>query len=313
MFLLHECKKRGPVVALFGEGLIGSAVLGALCARGGLKNEAMVFSYAERERHAGQLTEIGRRISRLRADGVAGSVSVVWCAGKAGFMTSADQAGAELSLFGRIIDFTEKLASSSTALAVTFHMVSSAGGVFEGQKHITSRSLPSPQRPYGRLKLAQERLLLSSSRSIGKKIYRLSSVYGPIRKEHRMGLVPALIYNGARHRVSQIFGTLDTLRDYIWCGDVGAYIARSIETEKHGRAARLVHLASGKPSSIHEIKRIVEDMLNKKIYVAFQTTYDNSDDITFSTEILPHDWHPIDIRTAARSVYNAWKERGGVI
>jgi hypothetical protein len=74
-----------------------------------------------------------------------------------------------------------------------------------------------------------------------------------------------------------------------------------------------VHLVSGKPSSIYEIKRIVEDMLNKKIYVAFQSAYDNSSDITFSTEILPNDWHPIDIRTAARKVYSAWRVCGGVV
>ena len=40
-----------------------------------------------------------------------------------------------------------------------FFLVSSAGGLFEGQRNVGDRSQPSPMRPYGFLKLRQEKLL----------------------------------------------------------------------------------------------------------------------------------------------------------
>ncbi|HMD68449.1 MAG TPA: hypothetical protein VKF42_06165, partial [Chitinivibrionales bacterium] len=85
----------------------------------------------------------------------------------------------------------------------------------------------------------------------------MSTVYGPIRKGFRLGLISTLIFNGARQEVSRIFGTINTLRDYVWCEDIGNYIARAIAENDDDQNNSIVYLASGKPSSIFEIKHIV--------------------------------------------------------
>jgi UDP-glucose 4-epimerase len=48
---------------------------------------------------------------------------------------------------------------------VDFHMMSSAGGLFESQTHCSEHSIPRPLRPYGTGKLMQERALAQAGRA----------------------------------------------------------------------------------------------------------------------------------------------------
>src|SRR5256885_1733395 len=90
--------------------------------------------------------------------------------------------------------------------AVAVFGVGLVGGLFEGQRHIERDSVPEPRRPYGELKLRQEQLLASSSAPLVRCVYRLTSVYGHAHTRRRQGLIPTLVVNGLRHRVSTIVG-----------------------------------------------------------------------------------------------------------
>lgn len=312
MFLLHDFKIRKKIIAVFGEGLVGTSILSALCGQYIFTIETWGFSYADPARQGHELRRLADRISQLCAEATS-DLCIVWCAGKAGFSATELEAGNELAIYRKVLECMQGLAPSFRNSRVSFHLVNSAGGLFEGQTHVTRCNKPSPKRPYGHLKMIQEELLLSLPVYILKNIYRLSTVYGHIRKGFRLGLISTLIFNGARQEVSRIFGTINTLRDYVWCEDIGSYIARAIAENDGDQNNSIVHLASGKPSSIFEIKHIVEQILNKKIYMAFTNSGENSSDITFSRTILPNCWYPVDMRTAVRSIYSTWKEQGSVL
>lgn len=310
MYLLHDLNERRKIIALFGEGLIGSSIVGALPRQFTL--ESIPFDYDKPEEQASQLRGITARILQLSAD-IPEDLYVVWSAGKAGFSATESDAEAELAIYRRILDFACSCANLPSIKNCSMYSTSSAGGLFEGQKLVTPSSKPNPLRPYGRLKLAEEEMLLSSSERIQKKIFRLSTVFGPMKKGFRFGLISTLIYNGVCHKVSRIVGNSASLRDYIWNIDVGRHMVRELLDNSSDPKTVLVHLASGKPTSIDEIKHIIEKILNKKLFITFIDANENSSDITFSKTILPGNWQPVDIQTAAQSIYNDWKKDGGVL
>jgi UDP-glucose 4-epimerase len=79
-------------------------------------------------------------------------------------------------------------------------------------------------------------------------IYRPSSIYGFSREAGRSGLINTLIKNAKSHSVSRIFGSLDTVRDYVLVTDIAEFIARRIiQAETHSQT---FILASGRPASV---------------------------------------------------------------
>ena len=64
-------------------------------------------------------------------------------------------------------------------------------------------------------------------------------------------------------------------------------------------------LAAGKPSSIHELVKLVESILGRRLYLQFDFGLSNSMDITVSPTLLPEHWHPSDLRMAVRRLYLA--------
>lgn len=309
MFLLNCPEKCNKIIAIFGEGLIGSSIISALSMSKRFAKELIGFSYDDITKQHSELLHIEHRISKLAANSPI-DLCVLWCAGKAGFLAEESDIKAELAIFRRVLE----LAQSSEALyqdsKISFHLISSAGGLFEGQKCVTRNSNPRPLRLYGHLKKNQEDLLLSSSSRLLKRIYRLSSAYGYISRGHRMGLISTLIFNGIRQQVSHIYGNPSKLRDYVWCNDLGKYIARDLSEDLREENCTFDHLVSGKPSSIYEIQHIIEELLGRKIYIAFHDTNLNSGDITFSRTIFPDHWYPNDIEIAARSIYLRWRDCG---
>lgn len=309
MFLLSRFEKCHKIIAIFGEGLIGSSILSALTTSAGFAKELIGFSYDDAAKQPGELRHIEHRISQV-AEKRPIDLCILWCAGTAGFAATEVDIQAELAIFCRVLELAQTSVALYPTSKISFHLTSSAGGLFEDQKYVTRNSNPKPIRPYGYLKRNEEELLLSSSARVVKRIYRLSSVYGYIKRGHRMGLISTLILNGIRQQVSHIYGNLSTLRDYVWCEDLGKYIARVLLDHEGEENSSIDHLVSGKPSSIYEIKSIIEGLLGKKIYLAFQNTNTNSSDITFSKTIFPDNWYPIDIETAARSIYLRWRDCG---
>ncbi len=237
-------------------------------------------------------------------------LDILWCAGKCGFNASEQQTHAELETFRKISLFTSTLSANHPHKTIRFHLISSAGGLFEGQKEVNFSNPPVPYRPYGILKLCQENIVLSMPNAIQKIIYRPSSVYGPIQKLGRLGLIPALILNGLSKKVTYISGNLTTLRDYIFVSDVGRFIVSKVLFSDKLENLSIFFIVSGKPTSILEIKKHIEKKLNRKIYLNFNYTATNDRNITFHQNVLPYKGGIVDLATGINIVYHTWKSYG---
>ena len=169
---------------------------------------------------------------------------------------------------------------------------------------------PHPHRPYGWFKLQQEQDLDGVDFPLVKRIYRVSSAYGRIRSGHRLGLVSNLIHNGVHRRVTQVVGRTNALRDFVFADDIGHYLAKVIQQSPQSSAPIPTVLAVGKPSSIFEIRALVETMLGRRVLVAFQSQAVNDSDITVSRRVMPTDWYPHGLAHGLRCVYEDYLSRG---
>ncbi len=311
MFLLHPkptsaqlAERRRPVIALFGVGLLGSAIRDVVIRRQ-YGSELLPLSWDDLPLQRRQLRTIERRLDSATHGVAALGVDFVWAAGRAGFGSTESEAPPELESFRAVLKLAESLALDRPAASPSFHLLSSVGGLFEGQRYVDRGSTPRPLRPYARLKLQQEDLLTACEVPLCRRIYRLTSVFGPAPAGHRRGLISTLIHNGQRHKVTRIVGRLSTLRDFVWTEDVANYLAENLLDQSRVEVARIHTLAAGKPSSIREILNIVEGMLRRRLYVQFDLGLSNSMDITISPAILGARWRPSDLKTAIRQVWLA--------
>jgi len=298
-------------IAVFGVGLIGSALVDRLRSLRELDASFLPLGWhdpAERDR---QLEEIRRRLAGPAGSGERARRTFVWSAGRAGFSAGREDAESELANFRAVLALYARCREDLPKAETRFVHFSSAGGLFEGQRHVDSKSVPRPRRPYGELKEAQEKLLLSAR--IPALVVRLSSVYGCPRPGQRAGLVSTLLFNGIRREVSSIFGSSDTLRDFVWVGDVAEFVARLVTSGFDPAETRTILLASGRPSSIFEVQKIIEDLLGYKIYVSHSPVASNRDDITFSRSALPRDWSPGDLRANVGAVYRDAMRTGSAL
>ncbi len=224
MLLFQDQKKTKQLIALFGVGLIGSATAQAFTNSGEFKAHYLNWGWQETER--GSQRQLSELVAKLAENSEISGITVLWCAGQTGFTDALTYS--ELTNFQIVLDWLAGQYRTSPELRYNFHMVSSAGGVFENQQGINSNSTPLPQRSYGALKLAQEESILAAAWLDERHIYRPTSVYGYPEPGQRVGLMPTMILNGVSNRVSTIFGQRDILRDYVLNEDVGNYIGKKV-------------------------------------------------------------------------------------
>lgn len=297
---------RRQAVLLFGAGLIGGRVAAALSRRGWSHVETPTPWHDDEglRRHLDEAKRWFDGVRPLRLD-------VVWSAGRAGFASGKEQTRGEEQNFRRVLDMVSSLGASSSC-GLVFHLVSSAGGLFEGQRHVDAASVPAPRRPYGALKLRQEELLLkldipraTGAPPLARRIYRLSSVFGPAPRGVRRGLIGALLHNAGEGRATPIVGQLTTLRDYVFTEDVGRHLADActgdVFTGPGADACQV--LASGKPTTIHEIVQHVGRVVHRPPTLTFAARRDNATDITFAPSALPPRWVTTDLETAIFQLY----------
>lgn len=312
-----EIPRRRDVHAIFGIGLIGASVCRHLLAEKGYTPIEFPFSWEQPDLQSQELKDIEERLVGLgQADaeqtdtGLASrTVNILWSAGKCGFSSDKDKTSLELSTFKRVVALAEKVRHRVRDGVIRFHLISSAGGLFEGSSGDGDQPVPVPLRPYGFLKLEQEKLVSSLDPRIIKRIYRLTSVYGYIRPHCRAGLIQTLLINAVRQRTSTIIGDLSTLRDYTFSEDIGLFIS-GLMLALDGQQSECYLLSSGKASSICEVQRHVESAVGRKIYVNFVKTPTNSRDICLGWRQMPEDWSPVDLRTGIRAIHDHWRAEG---
>jgi len=267
------------LILLFGIGLIGGALERELRVRFKARATDLPYDWNDPDLRRQQRTTI------LASAGDAERIVVVWTGGRSGFGSTEAEMRQEAAVVGELIGLAERLQPGRT---VDFHMLSSAGGLFEGQTHCSSASRSRPLRPYGAGKLAQEAALARASALDRRCIYRPSSVYGAGRSR-RAGLITTLIANALSGRTTRISGNLNTLRDYVLADDIGRYMARTI-MERAGPAEQVLLLASGRPASIFEVIERVRERVERPLLLQLDAHPSNVRDMSFLPSALPAGW-----------------------
>lgn len=285
MRLLHVEGPPAISVLLFGVGLIGGAVDRALRQRWAPSVCNLPYDWHDALLRAAQTRQI---LSSLPPSG---RIEIVWTGGGGGFGADENDMQRETAIVEELIALAESLRDRAE---VAFHLTSSAGGLFEGQTHCGADTPPAPLRPYGQAKLAQERRL-QNSRVARHHIYRPSSVYGVTRSK-RVGLVTMLILNAMAGRVTNIFGSPHTLRDYVMADDIGRYIAGNLARAEIPPSG--IHcLANGRSASIGEIIGRVREQVAHPVYLQFDSRPSNALDMSFLSSGLPAGWRPTPLGT----------------
>ena len=287
MKVLRVGGQAGPYVLLFGLGLIGGAVDRALRLRFEAEGRDFPYDWHDAGLRQAQRADIGAALPN------AGRLSLVWTGGQSGFgSTDADMAQ-ETAIVAELIAMAQTLRQAGRP--VDFHMMSSAGGLFESQTHCSELSIPQPLRPYGAGKLMQERALAQAAGLDRRHVYRPSSVYGVTRSK-RVGLVTALISNAMQGKTTRIFGNPNTLRDYVLADDIGHYLARRIVDPEpapdHPPGAMTFLLASGRSASVFEVIERIRERIERPLLLQFDPHPSNVRDMSFLPSALPADWQP---------------------
>jgi len=293
-------------VVLLGLGLIGEAISDFLLARGYVVSLRRNSPWKDSGALYRQLIVLAGQGSLEGAP----CIDLVWAAGTAGFAAGESECAKELEVFEAFVVAVEQIRDSGAAgMPLRVHLISSAGGLYEGQRLVDTDSQPAPSRPYGRLKLRQERLCTDRLGTFDTLIYRLSSVYGYIRPGKRLGLVTTLLGNTLSQRMTRISGRLDTLRDYLWVEDAAGHIGGRILAEE-GSTGAVSILASSRPASIHEIRSIVQRATNRPSYV-YCANRENAAHITFARSALPAGFAPSMLETCAGRILLDAMSKGG--
>ena len=293
------------VIVVFGAGLIGGAIAGALCRLEDAVAEVLPLSWSSAALRRSELAGLMELLTDRRTP--TARIDLVWAAGCAGFGASSMELALETEALDDILAWGRILQASATRSRLTIHMLSSAGGLFEGQRLVDAASVPRPLRPYGEAKLAQEKSLEALRPQMTAHVYRPSSVYGFGVRGARAGLLNTLVDNSKLGRTTRIFGGLDTLRDYVLSTDVGTFIARKITMPEETSQTFL--LATGKPTSIFEMIRLVREVIGQPLKIKLDVQPSRAGHISFRPGGLPSDWRPADLETGIRIVTRSLSQR----
>jgi nucleoside-diphosphate-sugar epimerase len=289
----------GHLVIMFGLGMIGSAIRDSLLDFEYHLMARIDFDWQDVQQRDSDFSLI--ETSCLACSPPPDRISVVWSAGKGAFRSTQDELSRENIPFMNTVEFVLKLKKALDSARFDFHYISSAGGLFEGQRVINDKSIPAPVRPYGRLKLAQEQVLRNSFGKNEIAFYRPSSVYGPMVQKTQQGLINNLVSNGRNRRVTVLDAHVMALRDYVFSGDIGNFVAKRIRSGNTEVDGSPVHfLVSSRCSSIFEVVQKIERTLKLNLQFRYDESFGNNSNITFSDSVLPPGWSPSTLDVGIR-------------
>jgi len=277
-------------VILFGSGVVGSAIEKALHRQGMVRARPIRIQWRSHER-----IETLKQWMEALPEQAGSNNTIVWAAGRAGFSADQTACDEELSAFVDTVHSIKQLVARRGRQSVSLHLVSSAGGLYEGVARVSPATPLMPRRPYGFLKLQQEQRSLALSGSIPVTVHRVSTVYGCPRPGQRVGLIGELIRNGLGRRPTSLYGAMDTLRDYVFSDEIGRHIASSITIEREP-GSHIEMLVAGQPTPIAAVVALVERVLSRRLLVSFQDAW-NARDITFDPAIRAPGFQPEALRT----------------
>ncbi len=287
--------RNNHAVIIIGLGLVGSAIFEELRKR--------YNCTARKKLDWSSIDHCSDVINEIFNDDLPNEIDrldIIWSAGKTGFLATENDIAVDLDLFEKFNALLRDSASQHPkTLKVRYILISSAGGLFEGQTNVGGDSNPNPRRPYGKLKLQQEAYVKIAKWIDTPVCLRLSSVYTVSNLSSRMGLIPTIVSRAIRQNFVTIFGTEMTLRDYVLDEDIGRYVSENIDKPMPEEA----FIIDGKPYSILEIKGIIEHIIGKKVYLQYSLQTTNASNISFSPNINARGLNPSNLRTNLRVLY----------
>lgn len=291
------------IVAIFGLGLIGTSVLDALCPHHSSDKVLLDFNWTNQ---AQQHQDIQNILLALKQKATKhhykSQLNIVWSAGRQGFEGTSNDLEKENEVLIIILDLLKDIAGFHWFTAIKLHLISSAGGLFEGQRLVDHNSKVHTTKPYGRAKLLQEQAALEIKEIHSTYLYRPSTVFGYAGRNCRKGLILTLIDNMFNNKVTTIFGRADTLRDYVLSNDVGRFIAHNCQTSCSSRHNdQTFILASGKPTSIAEIIYLMEEIFQRKLMVRYELSSNNILSNTFRPSNHGGFWTPTELKQGLTS------------
>ena len=293
------------LVLIFGLGLIGQSILNGLRMLRPLHEQAMPYDWQDNMRRTTNSAAILKELQAHTSRHVTRLV-LVWAGGRNGFGSDLQAMDEEYDLLDKVLALFSEVYRLFPHAHASVHLISSAGGLFEGLTQCGYDTQPQPLRPYGVGKLKQESLVRSLSNEMAGYIYRPSSVYG-YAVGGRAGLITSLIGNAIRHKTTRIYGHCNTLRDYVLVDDIGRFVAHKILFPPQPTLGPFL-LAQGRPASMYEVIGIVERALQTNLLLQFDPHPSNARDIGFLPSALPQGWHPTELSEGVSYVATKLKQ-----
>ncbi len=180
---------------------------------------------------------------------------LAWCAGAGVVATPEAALDAELRVFrSAMSDLSDATRPGEDGVVV---LASSAGGLYAGSSRppFSEATEPRPLVAYGRTKLAMEQVVRGLADQVGLRVVlaRLANVYGPGQTLGKpQGLLSQLCLAQATGRALPVFVSTDTIRDYVYAGDVGAMFRALAERMRDEPAGTVVVkvVGSGRPVTV---------------------------------------------------------------
>ena len=135
---------------------------------------------------------------------------------------------------------------------------SSAGAIYAGSRDavINENTQAAPLSDYGKVKLAQEKMLADCllCKLLAKVlISRFSTIYGPGQASaKRQGLLTHIARCTMRNEKIQVYVPLDTVRDYIYADDAASCMIEALRASDDRKVVTRI-IASERPTTIAEI------------------------------------------------------------
>jgi len=291
------------IIVIIGNGFVGSSIFETLIKNYNVDFQSFHLKWSEPVVLLDQLIfffDLIKTKNPLQIDWI-------WSAGKAGFYSTEEQTKVEFETFSSVVSLLEDFRCRNNKINSVFHLVSSAGGLYEGQVNVGLNSRPLPLRPYGVLKLEQEEFVRCNFRG-DYAIYRLSTVYGAAKKDQRKGLISVLIENTLNCRMTSIDARFDTIRDFVWVEDIAIFIVNKV-LDKSNKCNNIYHLVSGKPTTIVEIINTIKKITNNTVLYSFIDKSKNNKQMSFSSKIIPVNWHQSSLESVVRKIYQQMQKQ----
>lgn len=281
-----DCSQLHQVL-LFGSGLVGSTILDHLSGMGWKSEQRVAIDWIDQQQRSSQLQKI-RELVPHSTDGNS-RIDIIWAAGNALFHGEKEIFDVEWEAFSDILTLTRNLAEVNKLCDLSFHLLSSAGGLFDGKTSVQSITTPDPRKPYGMSKLRQEGATLALPKSVRSIIYRPSSIYGFV-PNGRSGLISSLVLDALNGKTTNILSHPNTIRDFVFVDDVAQFVSDCVTDFSKPSQTHL--LVSGQPTSLSETIALVRAALNVPMNVEFNPKPEEPVNNSYIASSLPAGFCP---------------------